>query len=187
VALGVLALPAIASPLGHALGVAATPAPVWWELTLSAVLAVAASAATWWRASERRTARAAVPSRTVTVRSATVRAVSGWLVRWLDLERAAAACVGRPVLALARLLAGFDDQVLDRAVGAIADSGLALGQAAARLDEADVDGLVRQVAAGARRLGQLARRPQTGQLHAYYAQAAVAFAVLMLVFIFLVR
>jgi hypothetical protein len=36
------------------------------------------------------------------------------------------------------------------------------------------------VVAGARRLGELARRPQTGQLHQYYAQAAVALAVLAL-------
>ena len=55
---------------------------------------------------------------------------------------------------------------------------------APRLDDSDVDGLIRQVAAGARGLGQLARRPQTGQVHTYYAQAAVAFAVLALIFIF---
>jgi hypothetical protein len=84
---------------------------------------------------------------------------------------------------LARLLAGFDDRVLDRGLSVIARGTLALAGAAARADDADVDGLVRRVGAGARRLGQLARRPQTGQLHAYYAQAAVALAVLTLVFI----
>lgn len=178
-ALGVLALPAIADPLRDALGAPAETSPAWWELALSAVLAATASAVTWWRLGN---AASHSPAPEVIV-----RAVTGWLTRWLDLERAAAAAITRPVLALARLLAGFDDRVLDRAVTAIARGGLALAGAAARLDDADVDGLVRRVAAGARGLGRLARRPQTGQLHTYYAQAAVAFAVLMLAFIFLVR
>jgi NADH:ubiquinone oxidoreductase subunit 5 (subunit L)/multisubunit Na+/H+ antiporter MnhA subunit len=167
-ALGVLALPVIAGPLEHALGAAGEPSPAWWQLTLSAVLAIAVSVATWWRAP----AGVPVPA-----------AVTRWLARWLDLERAANLLVTRPVLALARLLAAFDDRVLDRGVSAIARGTLALAGAAARADDADIDGLVRQVAAGARRLGQLARRPQTGQLHTYYIQAVVAFAALVLVFI----
>jgi hypothetical protein len=59
-----------------------------------------------------------------------------------------------------------------------------LARAAARFDDGGIDEVVSAVAAGARRLGQLARRPQTGQVYAYYAQAAVAFAVLALVLIF---
>ncbi len=39
---------------------------------------------------------------------------------------------------------------------------------------------VRAVTAGARTLGRLARRPQTGQLHQYYAQAVVLLAALAL-------
>ncbi|HEV2260189.1 MAG TPA: proton-conducting transporter membrane subunit [Streptosporangiaceae bacterium] len=167
-ALGVLALPVIADPLRDTLGAAAEPAAAWWQLTLSAVLAIAASVLAWRRAP----AGVPVPA-----------AVTGWLARWLDLERAADLLVTRPVLALARLLAAFDDRVLDRVPAAIARGTLALAGAAARADDADVDGLVRQVAAGARRLGQLARRPQTGQLHTYYIQAVVAFAALALVFI----
>jgi len=167
-ALGVLALPVIAAPLRGALGAAAEPSSAWWQLTLSAVLAVAASALTWWRAG----AGVPVPA-----------AVKGWLARWLGLERAAMILIARPVLVFARLLAGFDDRVLDRGVSVIARGTVALAGAAARADDADVDGLIRRVAAGARRLGQLARRPQTGQLHTYYAQAAVALAVLTLVFI----
>ena len=132
------------------------------------MLAVAASALTWWRAG----AVVPVPA-----------AVKGWLARWLGLERAAVVLIARPVLAFARLLAGFDDRVLDRGVSVIARGTLALAGAAARADDADVDGLIRRIADGARRLGQLARRPQTGQLHTYYAQAAVALAVLTLVFI----
>jgi len=167
-ALGVLALPVIAAPLRGALGAAAEPSPAWWQLTLSALLAVAASVLTWWRAG----AGVPVPA-----------AVRGWLARWLGLERAAMVLIARPVLAFARLLAGFDDRVLDRGVSVIARGTVALAGAAARADDADVDGLIRRIAAGARRLGQLARRPQTGQLHTYYAQAAVALAVLTLVFI----
>ena len=167
--LGVLALPVIAGPLDRALGAAGEPSPAWWQLTLSAVLAVAVSGLTWWRAP----AGVPVPA-----------AVTGWLARWLDLERAAALLIVRPVLGLAGFLAGFDDRVLDRGVNEIARGGAALARAAARLDDSDVDGLVRQVAAGTRRLGQLARRPQTGQVHIYYAEAAVAFAVLALIFIF---
>jgi NADH:ubiquinone oxidoreductase subunit 5 (subunit L)/multisubunit Na+/H+ antiporter MnhA subunit len=169
VTLGVLALPLIAGPLDRALGAAVEPSPAWWQLTLSAVLAVAASGLTWWRAG----AGSPVPA-----------AAAGWLARWLDLERAAVLLIARPVLALAGFLARFDDRVLDRGVDEIARGGVALARAAARLDDSDVDGVVRQIAAGVRRLGQLARRPQTGQLHIYYAQAAVAFAVLALVFIF---
>ncbi len=167
-ALGVLALPVIAAPLRDALGAAEEPSSAWWQLTLSALLAVAASVVTWWRAG----GGVPVPA-----------AVRGWLARWLGLERAAMILIVRPVLALARLLAGFDDRVLDRGVSVIARGTVALAGAAARADDADVDGLVRRVAAGARRLGQLARRPQTGQLHTYYAQAAVALAMLTLVFI----
>jgi hypothetical protein len=59
-----------------------------------------------------------------------------------------------------------------------------LARSAARLDDDGIDEVVRAIAAGARRLGQLARRPETGQLYIYYAEAAVAFAVLALVFIF---
>ena len=167
-ALGVLALPVIAAPLRGALGAQAEPSPAWWQLTLSALLAVAASVLTWWRAG----AGVPVPA-----------AVRGWLARWLGLERAAMILIVRPVLAFARLLAGFDDRVLDRGVSVIARGTLALAGAAARADDADVDGLIRRIADGARRLGQLARRPQTGQLHTYYAQVAVALAVLTLVFI----
>jgi len=167
-ALGVLALPVIAAPLRGALGAAAEPSPAWWQLTLSALLAVAASVLTWWRAG----AGVPVPA-----------AVKGWLARWLGLERAAVVLIAQPVLAAARLLAVFDDRILDRGVSVIARGTVALAGAAARADDADVDGLVRRVAAGARRLGQLARRPQTGQLHTYYAQAAVALAMLTLVFI----
>ena len=167
--LGVLAVPALAGPLTRALGAAGEPSPAWWQLALSALLAAAASALAWWRGA----AGIGVPA-----------AVTGWLARWMDLERAAVLLIVRPVLALAGFLATFDDQVLDRAVLGLARGTVVLARAAARFDDGGIDEVVSAVAAGARRLGQLARRPQTGQVYAYYAQAAVAFAVLALVLIF---
>jgi hypothetical protein len=77
----------------------------------------------------------------------------------------------------------FDDQVLDRAVLAIAHGGAALGRAAARADDSDVDQVVTDIGAGARWLGRAARRPQTGQLSTYYAQATVVLAVLAVAFV----
>jgi hypothetical protein len=167
--LGVLAVPAVAGPLRRALGAAGEPSPAWWQLALSAALALGVSGLTWWRAG------AGIPVPT---------AVTAWLARWLGLERAAVLLVARPVLALAGFLAQFDDRVLDRAVHGLARGGMRLARSAARLDDDGIDEVVRAIAAGARRLGQLARRPETGQLHIYYAEAAVAFAVLALVFIF---
>ena len=101
---------------------------------------------------------------------------------WLGMERAAHVLIVRPVLAASRLLARFEDAVLDRGVnaGAAATSRLA-GRAAIAdqgIDEG-VLGLARMI----RRAGTAARRPQTGQLHHYYVQAAavlVAAAVLLI-------
>ena len=137
--------------------------------------------------------------------------LAGAPLAWLHLEAAAHAVAVRPVLALSRALAHVDDQVLDRAVmGAAsrvravagvlgrADDGVVdaavegaargtsrLATASGRLDLRDVDGAVRGVANLTRRLGEQARRPQTGQLHHYYAQAAAvlvaATALLMIV------
>lgn len=89
-------------------------------------------------------------------------------------------------MALARGLSVFDEKVVDGTVWAAA----ATGRSAARLADLRVDtlvsGAVRGVGGATRALGRLARRPQTGQLHHYYAQAAVSLAVLAL-FLVLVR
>ncbi len=167
--LGVLALPPVADPLRRALGATGEPSSSWWELTLSAALALAASGFTWWWGAR----PAPIPAPAV-----------GWLTRWLDLERAAHLLLVRPTLTTARTLAAFDDRVLDRAVHGLAHGGVVVARVAAWADDRGVDQLVVGVAGGARRLGQLARRPQTGQLHTYYAQATVVFAVLALVFVF---
>ncbi|WP_338596834.1 proton-conducting transporter membrane subunit [Saccharopolyspora sp. SCSIO 74807] len=145
-----------------------TPVPAAWELGLSVVVAVAAASATWWWGN-RRTATPAV--------------VHQGLAEWLWIERAARLLVVRPTMALARGLAVFDDRVLDRAVRAVPAAALDLARFAARRAEHPIDGAVQAVAHSARRLGALARRPQTGQLHQYYAQTAVAVAVLALIIV----
>lgn len=185
--LGLLALPPVGDALQRALGEAGAPTAGALEMAGSAVLALVVLAAVWrWRVPE-----------------------PAWAARWLGLEAAAHAVVVRPALRLAEALARFDDRVLDRAVVAVAHSGLAVGRAAARFDDrvldravtavaragsavgraaarADdggVDAAVQTLARGVRRLGGLARRPQTGQLHQYYLQAAavLAAAVVLLV------
>ncbi|MHA6631448.1 proton-conducting transporter transmembrane domain-containing protein [Pseudonocardia sichuanensis] len=142
------------------------PAPTVWELVLSALLAVAAVAVTW-----RTAARIGAP-----------RALRSWL----GVESAAHAVFVRPTLALAHLLARFDDRVLDRSVEGAARATAAVARGLDRRGEPSVDGAVRAVATGAGRLGRLARRPQTGQIHQYYAQAAAVLAVLAL-FVIVVR
>ncbi|GAA2864131.1 hypothetical protein GCM10010472_21760 [Pseudonocardia halophobica] len=149
--LGVLPL------LGHGV-LAPEPAPHWWELVVSAVVAVAATGWGW--------------------RSAARLPEPGPAARWWDLERAARLLLVRPVRGLAERLAAFDDRVLDRGVDSTARGTLALARLLDRRAEPAVDGAVRGVADGARALGRWARRPQTGQLHHYYAQASVGFAVL---------
>jgi hypothetical protein len=129
---------------------------------LSGALAIAAAAVTW--------------------RMAGQIGAPPLLASWLGVERAAHAVVVRPVLALARLLARFDDG-LDRSVTAVARGTGAVARGLDRRGEGVVDGAVRGIADAARALGRLARRPQTGQVHQYYAQAAAALAVLALVVI----
>ena len=186
--LGLLTLGAPGQRFEQLLG---APLPTVEPLALvgSGVLAAAVLAATWWR-------RKPV-------------ALPGALQQWLYLERATHAVVVRPVLALSRALAVFDDQVLDRTVhataattrrGAVALAGaddrlldravegaaggtVRTARAFGRFDDDGVDRLVASVARGARRLGEQARRPQTGQVHQYYGQAAallVAATVLLL-------
>ncbi|MBA8824891.1 hypothetical protein FHX42_002238 [Saccharopolyspora lacisalsi] len=87
-------------------------------------------------------------------------------------------------MTLARGLAAFDDRVLDRVVMAVPAAGMWLARLVDRGAETPVDGVVRLVAQGARGLGTLARRPQTGQLHQYYAQATAALVVLALFLVF---
>jgi hypothetical protein len=104
------------------------------------------------------------------------------LASWLGVERLAHSVVVRPVLVMAEALARVEDR-LDGSVTALARGAVALARGLDRRGEGAVDGAVRGIADGARALGRLARRPQTGQVHQYYAQAAAALAVLAFVVI----
>ncbi|EGG44409.1 proton-translocating NADH-quinone oxidoreductase subunit L [Streptomyces griseoaurantiacus M045] len=169
--LGVLALPGPTGWLRGLLGASSEPSPHAWELGLSAAVALAAAGWAWWYSS--RSAPQPGPA-------------TRWAQGWLGLERAAQLLVARPVLALARALAVFDDRVVDGTVRQTARAGLAAARLARRVDDGGIDAAVSAVGSGARRLGRWARRPQTGLLHQYYAQAAVGFCVLILI-VLLVR
>jgi NADH-quinone oxidoreductase subunit L len=163
VLLAVLAALLGGPPFATAGSFAAALAPALWELVLSGGFAIVAVAVTW-----RLAHRIGEPL---------------LLASWLGVERVAHAAVVRPVLALARLLARFDDRVLDRSVMTVARATVVAARALDRRGEGSVDGAVRAIADGTRTLGRLARRPQTGQIHQYYAQAAAALTVLALVVI----
>ncbi len=167
--LGLLGLPPVAHAVRSLVGAKGTASPTVWELVLSALLALAAASVAWWRCAR----PLPVP---VSVRRS--------LREWLRCERIAELLVVRPMMTLARRLAAFDDRVLHRAVMAVPAAGLWLARLVNRGAEIPVDRVVRLVAQGARGLGRLARRPQTGQLHQYYAQAAVVLAVLALFLVF---
>ncbi len=169
-ALGVLGIPPVARAIGELVRAPAAASPVAWELAVSALLALAAAAAVWWWGGR----AAPVPA-----------AVRRALGDWLHLEQVVHLLAVRPTMALARGLAAFDDRVLHRAVMAVPVAGRWLAQLTERRAEMRVDGAVRAVVTGARRLGGLARRPQTGQLHQYYAQTTVALLVLALLTAFL--
>ncbi len=126
---------------------------------------------------------------------------------WLGMERAVHTVVVRPVLAAAQHLARFDDAVLDRGVERTAAFALRAAGGAAAADavldrgvdasaeatsraaggsaivDTRIDDGVETLALAVRRAGSAAPRPQTGQVHHYYVQAAlvlVAAAVLLI-------
>jgi len=161
--LGLLGLPVFADPLRSSLGGA--PAAGVAALLVSGLLSVGGLLL----ARRRPTAPLRLPA---------------LAADWLGLERVVTLALVRPVLRLAGALARFDDRQLAGAVlGAAAGTG-AMARASAGFDVHAVAGGVRGVAERTRRLGILAVRPQTGQLHNYYAQAAVvlvaAFVLLLL-------
>ncbi|MCP9971084.1 hypothetical protein LUX57_42985 [Actinomadura madurae] len=158
--LGVLGVPAVADGWRRMVGAAGEAGPEPWVVVLSGALAVV-------------TVAGVVAARRVPE--------PAWALDWLYLERAVTAGVVRPAFAAARALARFDDRVVDGAVRGAARGGRVLAGAAGRRVEFRVDGLVGAVGSAARGLAALARRPQTGQVHLYYAQAAVVLAVLVVV------
>ncbi|HEY0451372.1 proton-conducting transporter membrane subunit [Actinophytocola sp.] len=158
--LGVLAVPGVWRWFAGLVSAAAEPGPAWWELLASGALAVATAAA-----AAAFVGRGDVPA---------YRPLAGWL----GLENIARTLVARPMRATATGLARFDDRVVAGGVRATAAAGTAVARVVDTRVEWSVDGLVRALARAFRVLGGLARRPQTGQLHHYYAQAVVALAAL---------
>ena len=160
--LGVLALPPVARALADVLGVEDGGAPEPVELLVGGLLALLALGATL---------------AVVRTRPATLRALErSPLGSWAGLGHLLSP---RPALAVARALATVDDRVLDRAVLATAGGALRLAALLSGADGRVVDGAVRGTARAFRRAGAAARRPQTGLLHQYYAQAATALGVLL--------
>lgn len=155
VLLGVLELPPVARRIADALGQRSPISPSWGELAASSVLAVTAALAAAWAGNR-------IPS-------------PAWAVSWLGTT-AVPRAVTMPLLRLARALARVDDHGIDRAVIAAATWTRSAATLAARVDERGIDAAVDALARGTRRLGVWALRPQTGQVHQYYAQAAVLLA-----------
>ncbi|MBD2892365.1 NADH-quinone oxidoreductase subunit L [Actinomadura sp. RB99] len=164
--LGVLALPPLDDSWRRLLGNGGEPSPSAAELAASGSLAVLVAVLTW-----------ALMRREASLRAAWTAPA----LHWLHLEQMAELLIARPVFALATVLARFDDRVIDGGVRAVAATGRLAAALAGRRFEIRVDGLVTLVGRGTRYLAALARRPQTGQVHTYYAQAAVLFAVLIII------
>ena len=185
--LGLLSLPPVGPVLARTLGNGGAPAAGAGELLASTLIALLVLLAVRrWSLPEPR-----------------------WVQEWLGLERLVHLSLVRPTVRLARGLAWVDDHLVDAAVSAVGSAALELGRRlardddavldgavtriarstsrwaalAGRIDDAGVDGSVETVAARVRSLGELARRPQTGQLHQYYVQAAAVLAagILLLV------
>ncbi|SDN26172.1 NADH:ubiquinone oxidoreductase subunit 5 (chain L)/Multisubunit Na+/H+ antiporter, MnhA subunit [Lentzea albidocapillata subsp. violacea] len=144
------------------LGVPLLGRAVAWELAVSGVVA----------------ALAVGVAMRLTQRGDRLASSTGVLADWLGLERFARRVVVVPTLAVAGWLARFDDHVVAGSVRASAAVGSATARVAGLRIDVSLDRAVAGVAENSRRLGRLARRPQTGQLHHYYAQAVVVLALL---------
>jgi NADH-quinone oxidoreductase subunit L len=160
-----LVLPPLAA--GAAVLGAAWTITSWWEAVGSGVLALGAAAATA-AVVRRRDLPAPLP-----------------LLHWLGLETFAYRVIVRPASHAAAALARFDDKAVAGGVRATAAAGTAFARLADTRVEWSVDRTVRLVGQGFAALGRLARRPQTGQLHHYYAQAVVVLAALAVLLLLL--
>lgn len=159
--LGVFAIPAVWSGFADVVPGVAETGPQWWEALVSAAAAMTA----------------AVAAAVVVRRRGDIRDRPR-LRAWLGLESLAVRMIATPQYRAARVLARFDDRVVDGGVRAATRFGTVLARSADIRAERFVDAAVRLLAQGFRALGRLARKPQTGQLHHYYAQAVIALAAL---------
>ncbi|HEX4817799.1 MAG TPA: proton-conducting transporter membrane subunit [Nonomuraea sp.] len=172
--LGVVGLPAVFQAWARLVGEPGAAGPAAGGPALSGVLAVAVVLGTL--AARQRAATRAQPWDVAAPGTAVFR-------DWLGLERAAVGVVWRPVTAVARGVAWFDDHVVDAAVEGVARAGLGAARLVRSPFEGGVDGVVRAVARAAARLGRLVRRLQTGLVHTYLAQAVTVLILLAVAFV----
>jgi NADH-quinone oxidoreductase subunit L len=182
-ALAAAVLGSAAEPVRAALDATTEPTPTLTEALLSGAVSVAVVLAVLLPARAALRGDAVLPELPRVVAAC---ARVGPLREWLGLERLAERAVATPTLALARALSVFDARAVDGAVWAGAATVRTAAQLADLRVEAAVSRSVLRLARAAVAMGRLARRPQTGQLHHYYAQAACALAVLAL-FLLVVR
>jgi NADH-quinone oxidoreductase subunit L len=166
--LGVFAVPRVWSGFAETVPGSVETAPQWWEALVSAAVAVAA----------------AIAAAMAVHRQGDVRDQPR-LHAWLGLEPLTVRMVATPLHSTSRALGRFDDRIVDGGVRAAARFGAALARAVDIRAERFVDAAVRLLVQSFRGLGRLARKPQTGQLHHYYAQAVVALAALAVLLVVL--
>ena len=172
-ALVVLAVPAAALG-GVAVALGLLPRADAGTLGSSAALVVPAVGMTW-----------ALHSRPIRQREAWGRRLAGAARGWWGLDAAVRVTVVRPVLALAVLLDRADG-ALDRGVRAAAGGVLVAADAVEERGEPVLRSVVGRLGGATRRLGAAARRPQTGQLHQYYAQTAAGLGLVVVLAVVLV-
>jgi NADH-quinone oxidoreductase subunit L len=164
--LGLIATPWSFAAWSRLVGGPIRPGPAGGELALSGALAIVVVIAV-----------AIVQTRRVPAQT------TGTWGRWLHLEPMALALVWRPLMRTATAVAWFDDRVVAGAVQVAGWLVMAAARTVMKPFETGVDGVVAGIAALATRLARLVRRPQTGQVHTYFAQAVAVLIVLALIIV----
>lgn len=107
------------------------------------------------------------------------------LARWLGLPALAHVGIVRPVLGLTRVLAEFDDRVVDRGVRFTAAVALRLGRLGRGVVEVATDAVPEGLARLTGVAGRRTRRLQSGLAHQYYRLMVLGLALLLLVLLVL--
>lgn len=165
-----------------------------WELAVGILVIVAAAALVWSLDRREALLTLALPAR-----------VAAILGDWVGLPAASRGLIERPVLALSRLLAAFDDRVVDAgvrgavwfagavsrlfslrvewtidgAVRAVTNATMLTAVGSRSADEVGVDGAVEETARGVGLAGTASRRLQTGQAHQYYVMLAIGLVAIV--------
>lgn len=169
--LGILAIPSLSTAWSKTLRVSNSGAPQPWELVVSSAVAVAVIVLVAWWQNHR------------LLRTNTLVSGPVWLQDWPGLETAVRVTVIRPIGALARWCARFDDRVIAGVVDAVGTGAWRLSRTVDSRLERGFSGAVVAVGAGTRKLAASAVRPQTGLIYQYYAQAIIIMVVLAAVFV----